>query len=83
MPDNIAEAVVEITVRRNPNTPVPDRPIYSVDVDEFWLQTVPVLDMNATDGDNVSTDIQSALVISNSKGLTETLREIRTSTYQS
>ena len=28
-------------------------------------------------------DIQSALVISNSKGLTETLRDIRTSTYQS
>ena len=28
-------------------------------------------------------DIQSTLVISNSKGLTETLRDIRTSTYQS
>ena len=27
--------------------------------------------------------IQSILVISNSKGLTETLRDIRTSTYQS
>ena len=27
--------------------------------------------------------IQSTLVISNSKGLTETLRDIRTSTYQS
>ena len=27
--------------------------------------------------------LQSTLVISNSKGLTETLREIRTSTYQS
>ena len=29
------------------------------------------------------TCIQSTLVISNSKGLTETLRDIRTSTYQS
>ena len=28
-------------------------------------------------------NIQSTLVISNSKGLTETLRDIRTSTYQS
>ena len=27
--------------------------------------------------------LQSTLVISNSKGLTETLRDIRTSTYQS
>ena len=27
--------------------------------------------------------VQSTLVISNSKGLTETLRDIRTSTYQS
>ena len=32
---------------------------------------------------NVMNIIQSTLVISNSKGLTETLRDIRTSTYQS
>ena len=30
----------------------------------------------------ISTTIQSTLVISNSKGLYETLRDIRTSTYQ-
>ena len=33
--------------------------------------------------DNTCTNIQSTPVISNSKGLTETLRDIRTSTYQS
>ena len=32
---------------------------------------------------NVMNIIQSTLVIPNSKGLTETLRDIRTSTYQS
>ena len=32
---------------------------------------------------NLSIQIQSTLVISNSKGLTETLRDIRISTYQS
>ena len=31
----------------------------------------------------LSKEIQPTLVISNSKGLTETLRDIRTSTYQS
>ena len=32
--------------------------------------------------DFASSDLQSTLVISNSKGLYETLRDIRTSTYQ-
>ena len=32
---------------------------------------------------HVRKKVQSTLVISNSKGLTETLRDIRTSTYQS
>ena len=35
------------------------------------------------EGDTISYNIQSTLVISNSKGLTEILRDIRTSTYQS
>ena len=40
-------------------------------------------DPDQTPLENIICTIQSTFVISNSKGLTETLRDIRTSTYQS
>ena len=44
---------------------------HSLQEDDFWPRK------------SYTAQIQSTLVISNSKGLTETLRDIRTSTYQS
>ena len=49
----------------------------------FWLKTVPYKEVCIRSPATGVYYIQSTLVISNSKGLTETLRDIRTSTYQS
>ena len=55
MPDNIASATVSIRVIRNPGFPNLDRLVYQLDVDEFWNTAAPILDLNATDPEGVST----------------------------
>ena len=47
------------------------------------LDRIQRLDEKVRDLQTLFTLIQSTPIISNSKGLTETLRDIRTSTYQS
>ena len=47
------------------------------------MLTETVLSLRSRPFNKYPKHIQSTLVISNSKGLTETLRDIRTSTYQS
>ena len=52
--DAKSEAVVLITVLRNPGPPFVDRLTYNIELDEFYNVKFAVLDLNATDPDGVS-----------------------------
>ena len=54
--DAKSEAVVLITVLRNPDAPFVDRLTYNIELDEFYNVKFAVLDLNATDPNGVSTD---------------------------
>ena len=54
-----------------------------IDVVDKQVEAIQMSTNNIFFMKKIKGKIQSTLVISNSKGLTETLRDIRTSTYQS
>ena len=55
VPETKSEAVVLITVIRNPDAPFVDRLTYNIELDEFYNVRFAVLDLNATDPNGVST----------------------------
>ena len=55
VPETKSEAVVLITVIRNPDAPFVDRLTYNIELDEFYNVRFAVLNLNATDPNGVST----------------------------